>query len=64
MTSLVDTGVQYVDNDTDAARHTDADRALSAIYRGEYGQPFVTECIFDEAVTLTFSSPWRAGLSP
>lgn len=59
MTILVDTGVVYADHDTDAARHGDADRALTAIYRGEYGQPFVTDYVFDEAVTVTLARTGR-----
>ncbi|MFW5977775.1 MAG: type II toxin-antitoxin system VapC family toxin [Halohasta sp.] len=53
MTVLVDTGVLYADHDTDASRHEAARRALGAVYDGEFGQPYVSDYIFDEAVTLT-----------
>lgn len=53
MTVLVDTGVLYADHDTDAARHEAAADALSAVYDGEFGQPYVSDYIYDEAVTLT-----------
>jgi predicted nucleic acid-binding protein len=53
MTVLVDTGVLYADHDTDATRHDAARGALEAVYDGEFGQPYVTDYVFDEAVTLT-----------
>jgi len=55
MTVLVDTGVLYADHDTDAARHESASDALDTVYDGELGQPFVSDYIYDEAVTLTLS---------
>jgi len=53
MTVLIDTGVLYADHDTDASRHEAARRALEAVYDGQFGQPYVSDYIFDEAVTLT-----------
>lgn len=53
MTVLIDTGVLYADHDTDATRHEVASTALEAVYDGEFGQPFVSEYVYDEAVTLT-----------
>ncbi|MBX0325389.1 type II toxin-antitoxin system VapC family toxin [Halomicroarcula sp. F13] len=53
MTVLVDTGVLYADHDTDSARHTAASDALETVYDGEHGQPYVSEYVYDEAVTLT-----------
>jgi len=55
MTVLVDTGVLYADHDTDASRHKTASAALAAVYDGEFGQPYVSDYIFDEAVTLTLA---------
>jgi len=55
MSVLIDTGVLYADHDTDASRHDAAKRALEAVYDGELGQPYVSDYIFDEAVTLTLS---------
>lgn len=53
MTILVDTGVLYADHDTDATRHESARIALEAVYDGAFGQPYVSDYIYDEAVTLT-----------
>ncbi len=53
MTVLVDTGVLYADHDTDATRHEPAKNGLEAVYDGEFGQPYITDYIYDEAVTLT-----------
>ena len=53
MTAILDTGVLYADYDTDATRHEEASATLEGVLAGEYGQPYVTEYIFDEVVTLT-----------
>lgn len=53
MTVPVDTGVIYADHDTDASRHEAASAALEAVYDGTFGQPYVSDYIYDEAVTLT-----------
>lgn len=53
MTVLVDTGILYADHDTDAARHDAASDALDVIYDGEFGLPYVSDYIYDEAITLT-----------
>ena len=53
MTVFVDIGVLYADYDQDASRHTAASTALDAVYDGEFGQPYVSDYIYDEAVTLT-----------
>jgi len=53
MTVLVDTGVLYADHDTDSTRHSIASDALLAVYDGTLGQPYVSDYIYDEAVTLT-----------
>ena len=53
MTLLVDTGVLYADHDTDASRHVEASDALETVYDGEFGTPYVSDYIYDEAVTLT-----------
>lgn len=53
MTVLVDTGVLYAEHDTDASRHESAVRALEAVYDGAFGQPYISDYIYDEAVTLT-----------
>jgi predicted nucleic acid-binding protein len=53
MTVIVDTGVLYAEHDTDATRHEDAVAALDAVYDGTLGQPYISDYIYDEAVTLT-----------
>lgn len=53
MTVLVDTGVLYADHDTDAARHETASAALETVYDGKLGQPYLSDYVFDEAITLT-----------
>ena len=55
MTVLVDTGVLYADHDTDAARHGAASDALDVVYDGQLGLPYVSDYIYDEAVTLTLT---------
>lgn len=53
MTVLVDTGVLYADQDLDASRHDTAGAALESVYDGDLGQPYVSDYLYDEAVTLT-----------
>lgn len=53
MTICIDTGVLYADHDLDASRHEAATSALEAVFDGEFGQPHITDYIYDEAVTLT-----------
>lgn len=53
MSVLVDTGVLYAEHDRDASRHGVAVDALDAVYDGDLGQPYVSEYVYDEAVTLT-----------
>ena len=53
MTVLVDTGVLYAEHDTDASRHEVANNALDAVYDGSLGQPYISEYVYDEVVTLT-----------
>ena len=55
MTVLVDTGVLYADHDRDATRHEAASDALEAVYDGEFGHPYISDYVYDEAVTLTRS---------
>jgi hypothetical protein len=58
MTVIVDTGVLYADHDRDASRHDVASDALETVYDGELGLPFVSDYVYDEAITLTLR---RAG---
>lgn len=59
MTVLVDTGVLYAHHDEDARRHEEAGTAMDAVIRGVFGQPYVSDYIYDEAVTLTRSRATR-----
>ena len=53
MSVLLDTGVLYAHHDADAEHHEAAKDTLTEVFRGEYGQPYVTDYIYDETVTLT-----------
>ncbi len=53
MTILVDTGILYADHDKDASRHEAASAALESVYDGDFGHPYISDYIYDEAVTLT-----------
>jgi predicted nucleic acid-binding protein len=53
MSLLVDTGVLYAHHDKDAKHHEAAKEAMTAALKGEYGQPYVTDYVYDETVTLT-----------
>jgi predicted nucleic acid-binding protein len=55
MSVLVDTGVFYAHADTDATRHGAAVRAFDALVDDALGQPYTSDYVFDEAVTLTLS---------
>jgi predicted nucleic acid-binding protein len=55
MSVLVDSGVIYAQTDRDASRNGTATTALRTILEGEYGQPYVTDYIYDETVTLTLA---------
>lgn len=53
MTVIVDTGVLYADHDEGSTRHETALAAINAVYDGTLGQPYVSDYIYDEVVTLT-----------
>jgi len=53
MSLIVDTGVLYAHHDRDAEHHGAAKEAITAALKGEYGQPYVTDYVYDETVTLT-----------
>jgi predicted nucleic acid-binding protein len=53
VTVFVDTGVFYAHHDEDAERHDAAVAAFDAVLDGEYGQPYTSDYILDETVTLT-----------
>ena len=55
MSIFVDTGVYYAHHDVTADRHEDAVAAFETILDGEYGQPYTSDYVLDEAVALTRS---------
>ena len=59
MSVFIDTGVFYADHDRGASRHDVADDAVDAVYRGELGQPYTSDYVYDEAVTLTLKRSGR-----
>jgi len=59
MSVFVDTGVFYAAEDTSATRHETAVDALTTVVEGEYGQPFTSDYVLDEAVTLALQRTGR-----
>lgn len=53
MSVFIDTGVFFAQHDEDATRHTEAKRAMRTVLSGKFGQPYTSDYVFDEAVTLT-----------
>ncbi|WP_435158602.1 type II toxin-antitoxin system VapC family toxin [Haladaptatus sp. DFWS20] len=53
MSVLIDTGVFYAHHDEDAERHYTAVSAMNTVLSGEYGQPYTSDYVYDETVTLT-----------
>ena len=53
MSVFVDTGVFYAHHDTNAERHTKAVAVFDDILHGDYGQPYTSDYVLDEAITLT-----------
>ena len=53
MSVFVDTGVFFAHHDEDADRHDDAAAAFDDLLDGAYGQPYTSDYVLDEAVTLT-----------
>lgn len=53
MSVLVDTGVFFAHHDTDAERHDDAVAAVEDLLDGAHGQPYTSDYVLDETVTLT-----------
>ncbi|MFH5799304.1 type II toxin-antitoxin system VapC family toxin [Haladaptatus sp. CMAA 1911] len=53
MSVFVDTGVLFAHHDTDAERHEQAVAAFDELLDGAYGQPYTSDYVLDETVTLT-----------
>lgn len=52
MTVVLDSSLLWAQHDRDAPRHETATTAMEAVGSGRYGQPIVTDYIYDEVVTL------------
>ena len=53
MSVFVDTGVFFAHHDTDAENHDQATATFDRLLDGEYGQPYTSDYVLDETVTLT-----------
>lgn len=53
MSIFVDTGVFFAHHDTDADRHAQAVAVFDELLTGEHGQPYTSDYVLDETVTLT-----------
>ena len=53
MSVFVDTGVFFAHHDEDAERHDEAVTAFAELLDGTYGQPYTSDYVLDETVTLT-----------
>nr|WP_276261275.1 PIN domain-containing protein [Haloglomus sp. DT116] len=53
MSVFVDTGVFYAHQDPDAERHDAAVAAFDDLLDGLFGQPYTSDYVLDEVVTLT-----------
>ncbi|MFU8867094.1 type II toxin-antitoxin system VapC family toxin [Natronococcus sp.] len=67
MTVFIDTGVFFAQHDVAAARHDAATDAMRAVLTGRFGQPYTSDYVFDEAITLTrtrtgsYEDAWTLG---
>lgn len=52
MSVFIDTGVFYAHQHEAASCHDDAMAAIDQVLSGEYGQPFTSDYVYDETVTL------------
>ncbi|WP_132059271.1 type II toxin-antitoxin system VapC family toxin [Halorussus amylolyticus] len=55
MSVVIDTGLFYAVQNERATNHDTAKRALSHVFSGEFGQPYATDFVYDETVTLVRS---------
>lgn len=67
MSVFVDTGIFFAQHDTAAARHETAVDAMRAVLAGRLGQPYTSDYVIDEAMTLTrkrtgsYDAAWTIG---
>ncbi|MDY6775027.1 MAG: PIN domain-containing protein [Halobacteria archaeon] len=52
MSVLIDTGVFYAHQNRSSSRHRRAKESLTTVLKGKYGEPYTTDYVYDEAVTL------------
>lgn len=55
MSVVIDTGLFYAVQNRRATNHDAAKEALSNVFSGEFGQPYTTDYVYDETVTLVRS---------
>lgn len=55
MSVFVDTGVFFAQHDQYVSRHEAASSAMKAVFRGAFGQPYTSDYVLDESITLTRS---------
>lgn len=53
MSVFIDTGVFFAHHDRAAARHESATAAMRAVMTGQFGQPYTSDYVVDESITLT-----------
>lgn len=67
MSVFIDTGVFFAQHDRAAARNESAVTGLKAVFEGRFGQPYTSDYVVDEAITLTrtrtesFDDAWTIG---
>lgn len=67
MSVFIDTGVFFAQHDSAAARHESASDAMRAVLTGRLGQPYTSDYVIDEAVTLarkrtgSYDAAWAIG---
>ena len=67
MSVFADTGVFFAHHDRAAARHEAATTAMRAVLSGRFGQPYTSDYVVDEAITLTrkrtesYDDAWAIG---
>ncbi|AGB17210.1 putative nucleic acid-binding protein, contains PIN domain [Halovivax ruber XH-70] len=53
MSVFIDTGVFFAQHDEAAPRHPKATEAMSSVLGGTFGQPYTSDYVIDETITLT-----------
>ncbi|WP_254864076.1 type II toxin-antitoxin system VapC family toxin [Halovivax gelatinilyticus] len=67
MSIFIDTGVFFAQHDASATRHDEATAVMRRILSGKFGQPYTSDYVIDEAITLTrkragtFEAAWALG---